>query len=127
AIKFIGNRNDIAAVHQAQVDNINGNFGVVAGSQHTPGCIFDSLRRDRAIVLVTYIFSWLETQGIAVYAFDPVQSAFDHDRIASTQLLGNGSFATFFCGNRRTVRNRHGRAIPADYDVCTRVTPDWPL
>src|SRR5690606_27546416 len=121
---LVCNRQYLAAVDQPQVDDIDGNFRVVACGQHAPGSIFDRLGGDRPLVYMQDVFGGFETQGITVNAFNAVQVALDHDGIAATKLLGDGGLAALLDGNRRAVRNRDGRTIPADDNVLTRVTHD---
>src|SRR3546814_4661289 len=71
---------DLATVDQAKIDDINGDFRVVASGQQAPGRVLDRLRGYRAVVHVHGRFSGLETQGVAIAPFDTVQVARSEER-----------------------------------------------
>src|SRR5690606_3089167 len=114
---LIAQGNDIAAVHQTQVHNIDRNFGIEAGGHDFPRPLLNPFFGDRPVGNVLLLDLDLQTQRVGVLPFDAVQVALHHYRDTAAQLLGDDCGAPLFDGDRRAVRYGDRRAIPQNLDL----------
>src|SRR5690606_10397397 len=86
---FIAQGDDVAAIDQTQVDDVDRNFRVVAGTEHVPGGLTHEFLGDGAVRLEPFLGLDLQTERIDILRFDAIQIALHHDGDTATQLLGD--------------------------------------
>src|SRR3569832_1149477 len=113
AVAALGQRHDVAFIDEPELDDVDRDFGIVAGRELLPHELFvdGAVAGERLVVARVMLREFAERIGIL--AGDTHETAFDITRVAAAERLRDGDLLARGQGHLRPGGDQHGIAVAA--------------